>query len=82
MLIYFRCNTAIEGKLASNVKWAMQVASEKGASNWLATIPIVEHGFALTKVHSEMPFAYNMAGDLPIYHFTTSVANTSLSCMH
>ena len=49
MLIYFRCNTAIEGKLASNVKWAMQVASEKGASSWLATLLIAKHGFALHK---------------------------------
>ena len=49
MLIYFRCNTAIEGKLASNVKWAMQVASEKGAPSWLATLPIAKHGFALHK---------------------------------
>ena len=49
MLIYFRCNTAIEGKLASNVKWAMQVASEKRAPSWLATLPIAKHGFALHK---------------------------------
>jgi len=49
MLIYFRCNTAIEGKVASNVKWAMQVASEKGAPSWLATLPIAKHGFALHK---------------------------------
>ena len=47
--INFRSNTATEGKLASNVKGAMQVASEKGASSWLATLPIAEHGFALYK---------------------------------
>jgi len=41
--------THLEGKLAANVKWAMQVASEKGASSWLATLPIADHGFALHK---------------------------------
>ena len=41
--------TQLEGKLASNVKRAMQVASEKGASSWLATLPIAEHGFPLHK---------------------------------
>jgi len=47
--INFRGNTAIEGKLASNVKWAMQAALEKEASSWLATLPIAKHGFALHK---------------------------------
>ena len=74
--INFRSNTAIEGKLASNVKWAIQVASEKGASSWLATLPIAEHGFALHKG------AYDMAGNLPIYHLTASVANTSQLSIH
>ena len=39
--------TQLEGKLASNVE--MQVASEKGASSWLATLPIPGHGFTLHK---------------------------------
>jgi len=33
-------------------------------------------------LHSEMPFAYDMAGDLPIYHLTASTAKTSQSSMH
>jgi len=75
--------TQLEGNLASNVKRAMQVAPEKGASSWLATLPIAEHMDLLsTRVHSEMPFAYDMAGDLPIYHLTASVANTSKMSMH
>ena len=45
--INFRSNTS--GRLAGNVKWAMQVGSEKGASSWLATLPITEHRFALHK---------------------------------
>ena len=39
----------LEDKLANNMKRAMQVSSEKGASSWLATLPIDEHGFALHK---------------------------------
>ena len=36
-----------------------------------------------TKVHSEMPLAYDMAGDLTIYHLTAcSVAYTLQSSMH
>lgn len=39
----------LKDKLANNMKRAMQVSSEKGASSWLATLPIAEHGFALHK---------------------------------
>jgi len=35
-----------------------------------------------TKVHSEMPLVYDMAGDLPIYHLTASVAYTLQLSMH
>ena len=43
--------TQLEEKLVSNVKRkrTMQVASKKGASRWLATLPIAETGFALHK---------------------------------
>ena len=39
----------MEDSLPSNMKMEMQVLSEKGASSWLATLSIVEHGFALHK---------------------------------
>ena len=39
----------LESKLSNNMKRAMQVSTEKGASSWLATLPIDEHGFALHK---------------------------------
>ena len=29
---------------------AMQVSKEKGASSWLVTLPMAEHGFALHKM--------------------------------
>jgi len=48
--INFRSNTA-RGTTSRQceVAWAMQVASEKGASSWLAVLHIPEHGFALHK---------------------------------
>ena len=33
----------LEERLANNMKRAIQVSSEKGASSWLATLPIAEH---------------------------------------
>jgi len=41
--------TQLEEKLASNVKRTIQVASEKGTSSWLSTLPVAETGFALHK---------------------------------
>ena len=35
--------------LPNNLKRAMTVSAEKGASNWLSTLTIAEHGFALHK---------------------------------
>ena len=35
--------------LSSGLKRAMDLGSEKGASSWLMTLPISEHGFALPK---------------------------------
>ena len=37
------------GKLPTNLQRALKVSSEKGASSWLSTLPIAEHGFALHK---------------------------------
>ena len=54
------------GKLAGNVKLAMQVASQKGALSWLATLPITEHGFALPKGAFQDALAYDIGGNLPI----------------
>ena len=35
--------------LSSTLKKAKELASEKGASNWLTALPIAEHGFCLHK---------------------------------
>ncbi len=39
----------LESRLTNSMKRAMQVSAEKGASSWLATLPIDEHGFVLHK---------------------------------
>ena len=39
----------IKDKLPSNLLKALTVSAEKGASSWLSTLPIEEHGFALHK---------------------------------
>ena len=36
-------------KLPPNLQRAMEVSSEKGASTWLTTLPIADHGFTLHK---------------------------------
>ena len=50
-----RCEMAIQsegelkGELSATSKRAMELASEKGASNWLTSLPIEEFGFCLHK---------------------------------
>ena len=39
----------IANKLPPNLQRAMEVSSEKGASTWLNTLPIADHGFTLHK---------------------------------
>ena len=39
----------IKDRLPSNLQRALTVSAEKGASSWLSTLPIDEHGFALHK---------------------------------
>ena len=71
--------TQLEEKLASNVKRTMQVASEKEASRWLATL---RNRICPLQGAFRDALCYDIAGDLPIYHLTTSVAYTSQSSMH
>ena len=65
----------MEEKLTNDMKRAMQVSKEKGASSWLATrasLYIAEHGFALRKeAFSKMLFAVAMDGAHLIYHTKT-----------
>ena len=48
---YFQAQLAIELKdqFPDRMKRAISLSTEKGSSNWLSTLPIREHGFALHK---------------------------------
>jgi len=52
----------------------MQVVSEKGASNWLATLPIAENGLTLDEGAYRDAFCLHNGW---LYHLTASVASTS-----
>ena len=55
-------------KLPTNLKRAVEISSEKGASSWLTALPIEEHGFLLHKgeFHDAMQLRYGwMPGRLP-----------------
>ena len=41
--------TELKDRLPGDLQRALTVSSEKGASSWLSTLPIEEHGFALHK---------------------------------
>ena len=59
---------------------ALKVSSEKGASSWLSTLPITEHGFALHKgaFCDALCLRYGWRPDLP----TTCVCGKSFSVEH
>ena len=40
---------AIHHQLSEKLQKAMELAKQKGASSWLTTLPLTEHGFALHK---------------------------------
>ena len=39
----------LKERLPRNLQRALEISTEKGASSWLSTLPITEHGFALHK---------------------------------
>jgi len=53
--------TTLKESLPSPMKKAMDLASQKGASNWLTTLPIEEFGFTLYKgaFHDAMALRYD-----------------------
>ena len=42
-------SSTVRESLSNDLQYAMDLAQEKGASNWLTTLPIREHGFTLHK---------------------------------
>ena len=51
----------------------MELSQEKGASTWLTTLPIDEHGFALHKAAFRTAFHSDMVGCFRIHHLTAVV---------
>ena len=40
-------STALRERLPNSLQWAVDLAKEKGASNWLSALPLRKHGFDL-----------------------------------
>jgi len=56
-------------KLNVSPQKAVQLALEKGASSWLTTLPVKEHGFSLHKtVFHDALLLCNMVGCLLTHH--------------
>ncbi len=53
--------STLKASLPSSLNRAMALASEKGASSWLTTLPIEEHGFTLHKgaFHDALALRYD-----------------------
>ena len=57
-------------RLDDDLKRAVELASEKGASSWLTTLPLTEHGFSLHKgaFHDALPLRYGwLPSQTPIH---------------
>ena len=68
--------------LPASLQRSMELASQKGASNWLSARPLEKYGFVLHKVHLGMLSACDMVGNLKTFQGTALVATASLLIMH
>ena len=73
--------TELKSKLLTSMKKAMDLSSEKGGSNWLSTLPILDHRFALHTHGSWILHCILFAPDMAIIHliwlFSVLVTNIS-----
>ena len=66
-------------KLPADLQCSMELASEKGASNWLSALPLEKYGFALHKgAFHAMLYAFAMAG----YQKILLIESAQLLIMH
>ena len=63
----------IEANCPASMKRCVELASEKGASNWLSVLPVEEHVFHLSKGDFVMLYACAMVGCYQIYLQNVSV---------
>ena len=74
---------ALSPQLPPDLRRAVEVASEKGASSWLTALPLERHGFGLHKgAFRDALFVYGTIGTQPIYLLTASVDNRWASLTH
>ena len=69
----------LTSNLSNDLKRAVDLSSEKGASLWLTVFAIENHGLHSANLSFEMLYAYNMAGDHFIYLTLVLVITSSLS---
>jgi len=73
----------LQNQISSTVQHSMELSQEKGASAWLTSLSIDEHGFAL---HISLPLRMlslrYKAGHYKICHHTVLVATHSAFNMH
>ena len=65
---------SVYDQLPSELRSSVELACEKGASNWLSCLPLRSHGFALHK-------SAFRDGLLLCYHWTPLACPTSCACM-
>ncbi len=75
---------SLQNQLPSTLQRSMDLSQEKGASSWLISLPIEEHGFnCLAQVCIlKMPSLSGMAGRSRIHPHTKPVATHSALSMH
>jgi len=69
---YSDCFSDLQQQLEPSLQWAMDLVTVRGASNWLTTLPLNEHGFFLHKFafQDALPLRYG----LPPLHFPSLCA--------
>ena len=69
----------LTSKLSNDLKRAVDLSTEKGASLWLTDFAMETHGLHLANLSFDLRYAYNMAGDHLIYLTLVLVITSALS---
>ena len=78
---YSRNSSDLHQQLSSSLQLAVNLATEKGASSWLTTLPLEEYGFALHKSAFQDALALRY-GWLPLRTPTHCACGSSFSVEH
>ena len=74
----------LQNQIPSTLKRLTELSQEKGASTWLTSLPIDDHGFACTSLHSGMLSPSGTAGHFRIHPLMiiVPVATHSVQSIH